>query len=88
MDRQVQSGKKTVFLICFFIKYETKLVDVEFLFITHIGLKIVQLGIAGYVQKFQKLILFCGRQKRTVQILLIALFGTDLEIYILTYLPR
>ena len=26
MDRQVQSGKKTVFLICFFIKYETKLV--------------------------------------------------------------
>ena len=47
MDRQVQSGKKTVFLICFFIKYETKLVDVEFLFITHSGLKIVQLGIAG-----------------------------------------
>ena len=89
MDRQVQSGKKTVFLICFFIKYETKLVLICRFFIYN-----AQWAKNSAIRnkckraiKFQKLVLlFCGRQNRTVQNLFIALFGTNLEIYIPTYL--
>ena len=53
MDRQVQSGKKTVFLICFFIKYETKLVLICRFFIYNAQ------WAKNSAIKFQKLVLFC-----------------------------